>query len=99
VSNRDGWIVLAKSLKPWDISSMVTAKADNRRRVQIPDIKAGQVFSIETPRPGVIVLHEVRPVEPKPIKGRLIKENGFTILDSDQPVDERALKAALAEFP
>jgi hypothetical protein len=47
----------------------------------------------------VIVLHEVKPVEPKPIKGRLTKENGFTILDSDQPVDERALKAALAAFP
>ena len=46
----------------WDTSSMITAKADNRRRVQIPNIKAGQVFAIENNGAGVIVLHEVRPV-------------------------------------
>jgi hypothetical protein len=42
---------------------MITAKADNHRRVQIPNIKAGQVFAIENNGNGVIVLHEVRPVE------------------------------------
>jgi hypothetical protein len=42
---------------------MLTAKADNRRRVQIPNIKAGQVFSVENDGSGVIVLHELRPIE------------------------------------
>jgi hypothetical protein len=84
---------------------MITAKADNRRRVQIPNIKAGQVFSIENNGAGVIVLHELKPVElkpveAKPVKSRLVKDKeGFTVLQSDQPIDQEALKIALSEFP
>jgi hypothetical protein len=79
---------------------MITAKADNRRRVQIPNIKAGQVFSIENNGAGVIVLQELKPVEAKPVKSRLVKDkDGFTVLQSDQPIDQEALKIALSEFP
>ena len=39
---------------------MITVKADDRRRVQLPGIKAGQVFALEDQGNGVRVLTEVR---------------------------------------
>ena len=39
---------------------MVTVKADNRRRVQIPGIKPGQIIAFEDQGNGVRVLTEVK---------------------------------------
>ncbi len=42
------------------MSPMITVKADDRRRVQLPGIKAGQVFALEDQGNGVRVLTELR---------------------------------------
>ena len=39
---------------------MTTVKADDRRRVQIPGIKAGQVFALEDQGNGVRILTELK---------------------------------------
>lgn len=88
----DFWAVLLY------MSFMTTAKADNRRRVQIPNIKAGQVFANENNGAGVIVLHEVRPVEQKPAKCKLVKKDGFTVLHTDKQVRLETIKELLSEF-
>jgi hypothetical protein len=80
---------------------MVTLKADNRRRVQLPGAKPGQVFAYVDEGNGRVTLILVKPVvEDRPTaKVRFIKEDGFTVGVSDRAVDETALKQALAEFP
>ena len=79
---------------------MKTVAVDKYQRVRLPDVKGGQRFAYENKGNGVLVLTEVKPVEPKPTKSRLIKNrHGFTVLQSDQPIDEEALKRALADFP
>ena len=80
---------------------MITAKADNRRRVQIPNIKAGQVFAIENDGSGVIVLHEVRPVEPGPGKCKLVEdEEGVLVMENERVITTADVQNALTEeFP
>ena len=80
---------------------MITAKADNRRRVQIPNIKAGQVFSIEDNGAGVIVLHELKPVEVEPPKCKLVKDkDGVLVMRNDRVITNEDVRKALAEeFP
>ena len=80
---------------------MITAKADNRRRVQIPNIKAGQVFTIENDGSGVIVLHEVRPVQVTPPKCSVLKDKqGVLIMRNDRIITSTDVQTALAEeFP
>jgi hypothetical protein len=45
---------------------MVTVKADNRRRVQLPDAKSGQVFVYVANADGTLLLSPVKAVERKP---------------------------------
>lgn len=45
---------------------MVTVKADDKRRVQIPGIKAGQIFAIEDRGNGVHVLTELEAAMKEP---------------------------------
>lgn len=92
---------LEKCVFSWDISSMITAKADNRRRVQIPNIKSGTVFSIENDGAGTIVLHELKPVkaDKRQPTARLKKENGRTVVVPDQPINMDAIKEMISEFP
>jgi hypothetical protein len=45
---------------------MKTLKADDRRRVQIPGIKAGQVFAFEDQGNGVRILTEVKKAVKEP---------------------------------
>jgi hypothetical protein len=58
---------LAKRLFSWDNPRMVTLKADNRRRVQLPDAKPGEVFAYETSGEGQYTLTIVKKAEPAPV--------------------------------
>jgi hypothetical protein len=49
----------------WDNPHVITLKADDRRRVQLPDIKPGQVFALETPGEGQFVLTLVKKADIK----------------------------------
>ncbi len=63
------------------MSHMITAKADDRRRVQIPDIKSGTVFSIENDGSGTIILHEIKPVAKEPVFVKPVKQkNGLYLI-------------------
>jgi hypothetical protein len=92
---------LEKTIQLWEIPRMVTAKADNRQRIRIPDIKPGQVFAVENQGNGVIRLTEVKPVDLKrpPTKVRFVKRGRYTVGQSSEPVDMNAVKELLAEFP
>ena len=86
----------------WDIPTMHTITADNKKRVRLPDAKPGQVFAYETTGDGQFTLKLVKPVETaedRPAKVTFVKEGGFTVMSSDRPIDEDALKQALSEFP
>ena len=43
------------------MSHMVTVKADDRRRIQIPNIKPGQIFALENNGDGTIMLTYIKP--------------------------------------
>lgn len=81
---------------------MVTVKADNRRRVQLPDAKPGQVFAYSSDGDGRISLVEVQPKAESPVKRakvRFEKRGRFTAAFTDRPINEEAIKELLAEFP
>ena len=59
---------------------MTTVKADDRRRVQIPGIKAGQVFALED-HGGTVTLTPLKKAEPRTITGRLVRRHGRLMLD------------------
>jgi hypothetical protein len=80
---------------------MITAKADNRRRVQIPHIKSGTVFSVENDGAGTIVLHELKPVEGVAPKCRVFRDkHGVLVMDNGRTfTTEQMLKLIEEEFP
>ena len=80
---------------------MVIVKADDRRRVQIPNIKSGTVFSIENDGAGTIVLRVLKPVEPKRPRCRLVKDKqGVLVLDNGRRFTSEDVRRTLAgEFP
>ena len=54
---------------------MVTLKADDRRRVQIPTAEPGQVFAFESQADGSVTLTPVKAERKEPFpRGSLIKE-------------------------
>jgi hypothetical protein len=57
---------------------MVTVKADDRRRVQIPGITAGQVFAVED---GKVILTPLKKAEPRTIMLKLVKRGGRLVAD------------------
>ena len=59
---------------------MKTVKADDQRRVQIPGIKAGQVFALEDEN-GKIILTPLKKAEPKTIMLKLVERGGRLVPD------------------
>jgi hypothetical protein len=45
---------------------MVTVKADNRRRVQLPDVKPGQIFAVQDNGDDTITLTRVKAERKEP---------------------------------
>gem|GEM_PF-3205005 len=80
------------------MSSMITVKADNRRRVQIPGIKAGQVFALED-EGGKVTLTPLQKAEPKPGTVEFVKKDGYTVGVTDRTVSMETIKKLLSEFP
>lgn len=80
---------------------MITAKADNLQRVQIPDIKSGTVFSVENDGAGTIVLHELKLVEEVPPKCRVFRnKHGVLVMDNGRTfTTKQMLKLIREEFP
>ncbi|HZQ48523.1 MAG TPA: hypothetical protein VFC07_16015 [Verrucomicrobiae bacterium] len=74
---------------------MVTVKADNQRRVQLPDIKAGQIFALENHGDGTITLTVVKAETKEPFpKGSLLKY--FT---PEKDAEETVIASACVQGP
>jgi hypothetical protein len=71
---------------------MITVKADNRRRVQLPSIKPGQVFAFEVVGDGSFLLRMVAPVP----RERPFDPELYADLDGDRLALERKLSEASA---
>jgi hypothetical protein len=78
---------------------MVTAKFDDRKRVVIPQGKPGQVVAIQDNGDGSVTLVPLKPARRKPRFVRFEKRGGYTVGVLDAPINEDALKEALADFP
>lgn len=77
---------------------MVTLKADNRRRVQLPDARPGDVFAYER-RGETRMLIPVEPVQARPAKVTIRKRSGYSVGVLDREINAVELERALAEFP
>jgi hypothetical protein len=78
---------------------MQTAKADNRRRVLLPQVKPGHVYAVQDERDGSIKLTLLTAPEPQPAKVRFVKRGRFATALTDRPIHEDAIKELLADFP
>ena len=77
---------------------IMTVIADDRKRIVLPDAKPGDRFDIESSNNGFI-LRRLQSVESKPANVTVQKREGFSIWETDQPINEQAIREALAEFP
>lgn len=78
---------------------MKTVSVDKYQRIRLPDVKGGQKFAYENQGNGVLVLTEVKPVQPRPVKGRLERRGERLIGITNRQIDMDALREALADFP
>jgi hypothetical protein len=80
---------------------MITTKADSRRRVVVPQVRPGQVYAVQDDPDGSIKLTLLKTPEPdhRPARVKLVKEGRFTVGVTDRPINMKALKEALADFP
>ena len=78
---------------------MITTKADDQKRVLVPQARPGQVFAVRENVDGSFTLTVVEPKTPTRTQCRLSDENGFTVVVPEQPIDERAIQELLADFP
>lgn len=78
---------------------MKTATVDEKHRIQIPELKPGQVVAYDQGKDGTITLTEVKKAEGAPPTFKLVKENGYTVIDTDRHVSVETIKELLAEFP
>jgi hypothetical protein len=77
----------------------MTVKADNKRRVVLPSARAGDLFEVQVLGEGRLTLTRLEPIQDRPARGRLEKRGKYTVLVTENAINEAALKAALAEFP
>ena len=76
----------------------MTVIADNKKRVTLPT-KPGERFDVQTVGDKKFILTRLAPIEGRTAKVTFKKVDGFTVGKLGHPINEAALKAALAEFP
>ena len=75
----------------------MTVIADTNRRVTLPKARPGDRFNLKTSSEGTFVLTLLQPNRSRQARVKLMKRRGYTVLD--RPINETALREALAEFP
>ena len=68
----------------------------SKKRTVLPSANVGDQFEVVEFPDGNILL---KSTAPRPCKVRLEKHRGYTVGVLDRPINQQALKAALAEFP
>jgi hypothetical protein len=76
----------------------MTVIADNKKRVTLPT-KPGERFDVQAFGNDKFVLTRLAPVKTRKTKVTFKKVNGYTVGVLGHPINEAALKKALAEFP
>jgi len=77
---------------------VTTATVDDRKRIRIPELKPGQVVSIESSPDGSIRLVPVAPVKPKRVMGKLVKRDGALVFEAEGvKIDPDAIGQAVAD--
>jgi hypothetical protein len=78
----------------------MTVVADNKKRVTLRVAKPGERFDVRVVSDGNYILTRLEPVQSKaPAKVRIEKRGRYHVGVLEQPINEEALKEALAEFP
>ena len=79
---------------------MHTLTTDKQKRVRLPDAKPGQVFAYES-ADGQITLREVRTVEPKSPKTKVVRDkHGVLVMSNGRKfTTEQVQKLIQEEFP
>jgi hypothetical protein len=76
----------------------MTVIADNKKRVTLPT-KPGERFDVRTFGDEKFILTRLAPVEARPANVTIRKRAGFSVGKLGHPINEAALREALAEFP
>lgn len=75
----------------------MTVIADNKKRVTLPT-KPGKRFDLQRIGEDKFVLTRLDPVPVRPASVKLLKKEGYTVGKLDHPINEAALREALAVF-
>jgi hypothetical protein len=76
----------------------MTVIADNKKRVTLPT-RPGERFDLQAVGEDQFILIRLKPVQVRKSRVRFLKKDGFTVGKLDHPINETALREALAEFP
>ena len=77
----------------------MTVIADTNRRVTLPKARPGDRFNLKTSSEGTFVLTLLQPNRSRQARVKLMKRRGYIVGVLDRPINETALREALAEFP
>ncbi len=78
----------------------MTVVADNKKRVTLRLAKPGDRFDVQVASEGNYILTKLEPVQPRgAAKVRIEKRGPYHVGVLDHPINEEALKNAVAEFP
>jgi hypothetical protein len=78
----------------------VTVVTDNKKRVTLRLAKPGDRFDVQIISNGNYILTKLEPVQLRDTaKVRIEKRGQYHVGVLDHPINEEALKAAVAEFP
>jgi hypothetical protein len=86
----------------WQIPRMKTATVDEKHRIQIPELKPGQVVAYDQGKDETITLTEVKKAESvkdRPLNARLVKRGRYTVVVTDRPIDTKVVNELLKDFP
>ena len=78
----------------------MTVTVEANRHVALPVAEPGEQFDVQvSPDNAKIILTRLDPQRPAPTFVRIEKRDGFSVGVLNHPIDDHALKEALAEFP
>jgi hypothetical protein len=78
---------------------VITTRVDDQKRIVVPQAKPGQVYAVQENLDGSLTLKAIRPAASVAPTCRLATEDGFPVAIPNQPINEKAIKELLAEFP
>lgn len=76
----------------------MTVIADDKKRVTLPT-RPGARFDVQTVGDDKFILTRLVPVELRAAKVTFKKVDGYTVAETDGPIDLNAINKALEEFP